>query len=251
MLSEKQMLRKLYRQPEIFKEHIRHKEYAQASYCAECARTIALFMELSEMQLVELFGSREDPEKVKDGLFPEEDVLYAMEWCIFHNRTRQDMTEKDRMERERIWRESNLPAKEYLTHLKTIDKLMETLCREIEYAEANITPSGVKLETGAFHTNGVSRPAENRAVKLAELKEQLEAYREEYVIMKTTATRLIHQIKHTGYQMVLYKYYLHDMTLYETAEEMGMSYQHVCTLRNRAVVEFQKLMDEEGVIYPR
>ncbi len=32
MLSEKKMLDKLYAQPEVFNEHIRHKEYAQASY---------------------------------------------------------------------------------------------------------------------------------------------------------------------------------------------------------------------------
>ena len=75
MLSEKKMLDKLYAQPEVFNEHIRHKEYAQASYCVYCARIIALFMELSDEQLVELFGSREDPENVVEGLFSEEKVL--------------------------------------------------------------------------------------------------------------------------------------------------------------------------------
>ena len=253
MLSEKKMLDKLYAQPEVFNEHIRHKEYAQASYCVYCARIIALFMELSDEQLVELFGSREDPENVVEGLFSEEKVLRAEEWCIFHNRARQDMTRKDRAERERVWRENNLPAKEYLTRLKTIDKEIATICKEIALLNENVTPSGAQMEVCASRTNAVTRPTENKALKLQEkednLRQQLESYREEYVELKTTATRLIAKIKHTGYQMVLYKYYLHDMTLYETAEEMGMSYQHVSTIRNKAIAEFQRLMDEEGIKY--
>lgn len=249
MLSEKKMLDKLYAQPEVFNEHMSNKEYAQASYCVDCARIVALFMELSEAQLVELFGSREDPENVVEGLFSEEKVMRAMEWCIFHHQTRQDWTRKDREERERVWRVNNLRAKDYLTRLKNIDKLIATICKEIAYANENTTPSGVQLEICSSHTNNVSRPTENKAVSLAELQAQLDSYREEYVTLKTTATRLIHKIKHTGYQMVLYKYYLHDMTLYETAEEMNMSYQHVCTLRNKAIEEFQRLMDEEGISF--
>ena len=253
MLSEKKMLDKLYAQPKIFNEHIRHKEYAQASYCVHCARIIALFMELSEPQLEELFGSKQDPENVVDGLFSEEKILRAEEWCIFHNQTRQDMTRKDRAERERVWRENNLPAKEYLTRLKTIDKEIATICKEIALLNENVTPSGAQMEVCASRTNAVTRPTENKALKLQEkeeaLRKQLESYREEYVDLKTTATRLIAKIKHTGYQMVLYKYYLHDMTLHQTAEEMGKSYQRVCAIRDKAIAEFQRLMDEEGIKY--
>lgn len=247
MLSEKEILNKLYAQPEIFNEHISKKEYAQASYCVECARVVALFIELSEEQLVELFGSRQNPENVIEGLFSEEKVLCAEEWCIFHNKTRQDLTRKDREERERVWRETHmsLPAKKLLTRLKDIDKLIASICKEMNDAEQNITPSASRLGVVPSVTNGISNPTEKEAVSIAELQEQLRSYRDEYVQMKIKATRLLNKIENNKYQRVLYNYYLQNMTLYETAEKMNLSYQRVCALRDKAVVEFQRLMDEE------
>lgn len=105
MLSDQELLEKLYKQPGIFWEHMREKRYAQALYCVETARSMALFMELSEKQLNELFGSRQDPDNVIEGLFPEHMVLKAQEWVIFNNQTRQELTWQDKMERERVWRE--------------------------------------------------------------------------------------------------------------------------------------------------
>ncbi len=247
MLSENQMLDKLYTQPEIFNKYIEKKQYAEASYCVECARIIALFMELSDRQLIELFGSKEDPENVVEGLFSEEKVLRAMEWCIFHNKSRQDLTEKDRAEREKIWRTQNLPAKTYLTRLKNIDKLIATIYKELAYAQAGTTPSSPKFSAVPSKTNGISKPTEDKAVDETALQEQLASYRKEYVELKTTAVRLINKIKNNSYQMVLYKYYLQNMTLYETAEDMCISYQYACTLRNNALNEFQKLMDAENI----
>ena len=247
MLSEKEILEKIYNQPAIFNEHISKKEYAQASYCVECARVVALFVELSEEQLVELFGSRQDLENVVEGLFSEEKVQCAMEWCIFHNKSRQDLTRKDREERERVWRETHmsLPAKKLLTRLKDIDKLIAAICKEINDAEQNITPSASRLNMVSSVTNTISNPTEKEALSITELQEQLRSYRDEYVQMKIKATRILNKIENNKYQRVLYNYYLQNKTLYETAEMMNLSYQRVCTLRNKAEIEFQKLMDEE------
>ena len=247
MLSEKEILNKLYDQPAIFNEHIEKKEYAQASHCVECARIVALFIELSEEQLVELFGSRQDLENVVEGLFSEEKVQCAMEWCIFHNKTLQDLTRKDREERERVWRETHmsLPAKKLLTRLKDIDKLVASICKEINDAEQNITPSASRLGIVPSVTNAVSNPTQKEAVSIVELREQLQSYRDEYVNMKIKATRILNKIENNKYQRVLYNYYLQNKTLYETAEAMNLSYQRVSTLRNKAEIEFQRIMDEE------
>lgn len=247
MLSNKEILDKLYDQPTIFNEHIDKKEYAQASYCVDCARIVALFIELSEEQLVELFGSRQDLENVVEGLFSEEKVLCAMEWCIFHNKTRQDLTRKDREERERIWRKTNMstPAKKLLKRLKDIDELMTSINKEIEDAEQNITSLTLRLGDVSSGTNGISNPTEQKAVSIVELRKQLLSYRDEYAQMKITATRILNKIEDNRYQRVLYNYYLQNKTLYETAEVMNFSYQHVSTLRNKAEIEFQRIMDEE------
>jgi len=55
----------------------------------------------------------------------------------------------------------------------------------------------------------------------------------------------LNKIENNKYQRVLYNYYLQNKTLYETAEAMNLSYQRVSTLRNKAEIEFQRIMDEE------
>ena len=106
MLSENEILKKLYEQPKIFYEHMAKKEYAQASYCAQTARAIAVFIELNEEQLIELFGTRQYDEPI-EGLFREESVMKADEWCIFHNKTLRELTLAEKAERERVWRMDN------------------------------------------------------------------------------------------------------------------------------------------------
>lgn len=83
MLTPEQILDKLYEQPEIFKSHMRGKRYSQAKACYDDARNIALFVELDEKQLRELFGERGDRGIIiRQGLFVEEQVQKAYLECI-------------------------------------------------------------------------------------------------------------------------------------------------------------------------
>ena len=140
-----------------------------------------------------------------------------------------------------------MKAKEYLTQLKDVDDLILTINKELAFANAGIAPSGVPLtdSAGGSHTN--SSPTERKGIKIGDLRSELEKTKADYVEIKLTATRLIRKIKNVNYQRVLYLYYLQNMTLNGTAEEMNRSYQNICALRNEALMEFQKLMDAEGI----
>lgn len=78
---------KLWELSASFHNYVRQKEWGKAKYCYDTARTVALFMELSEQELIELFGSREVPDKPIQGLFPEEYVQRAYLECIKKNQT--------------------------------------------------------------------------------------------------------------------------------------------------------------------
>lgn len=103
MLNSEEIIKKLYLEAERFEDMIRKKKYAQASHCVQACRTVAVFIDLDERTLMNLFGGRAYGHEEIEGLFNEKDVLKAMEWCIKNDQTLQDLTLKDKKEREEVW----------------------------------------------------------------------------------------------------------------------------------------------------
>lgn len=111
MLSEREILDKLYELPEHFNRHMKNKDYLPAKHCYDEAVLLAVFLKVPEEVRINLFGNRpyrEDYEEEKDGLFREADVLKAYEHCIKHEEERlQELRERraafGKRERYRIW----------------------------------------------------------------------------------------------------------------------------------------------------
>lgn len=82
MLTEKEIEKKLYDQPDMFRHHLSRKDNLNAALCVDWMRQVALFVELDEERRAELFGDRQ-PDVPVEGLINEEWYLKACEWCIF------------------------------------------------------------------------------------------------------------------------------------------------------------------------
>lgn len=82
MLNEAQIEKKLYEQADMFRHHMRRKEYLPAALCVDCARMVALFIGLETGKTAELFGDRQK-EPLVEGVINEEWYMKACEWCIF------------------------------------------------------------------------------------------------------------------------------------------------------------------------
>lgn len=94
MLRETEIKKKLYELADIFQHHYMRKEYAAAKMTYFRAQTVAVFMELSEEELSELFGNRsykDDREQLQDGLFQEAKVERASWECIRINMTYDEL----------------------------------------------------------------------------------------------------------------------------------------------------------------
>lgn len=91
MLSAEQIREKIFRRAEDFRKYAREKKWSRAKYAYDSASRMAVFMELPESDLAELFGNRayreDDQEPVLDGLFDEATVQKAYDECIRENRT--------------------------------------------------------------------------------------------------------------------------------------------------------------------
>lgn len=97
MLTGDEIVKKLYEQPEIFKHYMRRKEYQKAYMVRNDAGTVALFISLPEEKMDELFGSRQDLDNIKKGLFNEEQCMQAEKWVVFHDKGYQSITYEDVM----------------------------------------------------------------------------------------------------------------------------------------------------------
>lgn len=83
MLNEDQIIKKLYDQVKIFKDHMMRKEYLQAVLCADQASMVVMCLDMGEEVRAELFGVRDKNNPVI-GLIDEAQYIKALDWCIFH-----------------------------------------------------------------------------------------------------------------------------------------------------------------------
>lgn len=58
MLTEKEIIGKLYEAAEQFRMHMEARRYPQAKHCYETAVNVAVFVELDEAESQKLFGIR-------------------------------------------------------------------------------------------------------------------------------------------------------------------------------------------------
>lgn len=84
MLDSRGIERKIYDLAAVFQAHMKAKRYAQAKYCYDKARSLAVEVELEQEKKDQLFGIRGNRgEIVKEGLFKEELVMKAyVETCV-------------------------------------------------------------------------------------------------------------------------------------------------------------------------
>ena len=82
MLNEDQIIKKLYDQVKIFKDHMMRKEYLQAVLCADQASMVVMCLDMGEEVRAELFGVRDKNNPVI-GLIDEAQYIKALDWCIF------------------------------------------------------------------------------------------------------------------------------------------------------------------------
>ena len=84
MLDSRGIEQKIFNLAAVFNAHMKAKRYAQAKYCYDKARSLAVDVELEQEKKDQLFGiSGNRGEVIKEGLFKEELVMKAFfETCV-------------------------------------------------------------------------------------------------------------------------------------------------------------------------
>lgn len=92
-----------------------------------------------------------------------------------------------------------------------------------------------KVLDGMPHSNKVSDPVADAAVKLADIQRIIDKRLDTIIDLRLKIERAINRL-HSRERTILTLYYLNGYSLEKTAEKMGLSYQWVCELRNRALL---------------
>lgn len=102
MLNNEEIIKRLYEQPDKFMKAMSRKEYANAAFIEYIAECVCLFCDVPQNVRTELFGDRHAEPPI-DGLIPEHLVIKANDQMVFQHKTLQELTLKEKREREEAW----------------------------------------------------------------------------------------------------------------------------------------------------
>lgn len=133
-----------------------------------------------------------------------------------------------------------MTIKEYLYQLKDIDDLINSNIEEVDKLRTLATNITVTYSDEP-HGSGTSDKVGNTVVKIADLQNEINDLIDELVEIKAESSKIINQIKDLRLRTVLIKYYVQNKTFEQVAVEMGKSYQWICELHGRALLEIEKI----------
>ncbi|MGN0305786.1 MAG: hypothetical protein ACI4D2_06485 [Lachnospiraceae bacterium] len=89
MLNTEEIIKKLHHKAMMFGHYYKNEEWSRAKAAYDTARNVAVFVELEEREMIQLFGSRSynDTEPPIEGEFKEKEVQIAYLECIKNNHT--------------------------------------------------------------------------------------------------------------------------------------------------------------------
>lgn len=74
MLNSEEIIKGLQELAGLFNHSVQEKDWKKAKYIYDKTRNIAVFVQIPEENMLELFGSRQDEDNIIIGMFQEQDV---------------------------------------------------------------------------------------------------------------------------------------------------------------------------------
>lgn len=151
---------------------------------------------------------------------------------------------KKRIAKEKV----ESPAKVYLNKIKECDDKINAKLAEIDHLYELATRITPYIKENAGASPGGNQDKLGEAVsKIADLRSEVNRDIDSLVDMKRKIIGMMEKLKNPDHYRVLHFRYILYYTFERTATEMNYSYRGICYLHGRALEEFAKLMEAEGV----
>lgn len=135
-----------------------------------------------------------------------------------------------------------MKAKEFLSQLEKLDRLIENKLIEKEQWKSIATGTTAKMGSEKVQSSGSQQKMADAVVKYVELETEIDQCIDRLIDTKKDVIAVIEQLHSTEYD-VLHMVYVQHLTFFDVAEKYKMSYSWATTIHGRALKDVQRILD--------
>ena len=145
--------------------------------------------------------------------------------------------------RERIESLEEMTAKEYLNQVKNLESKMKILKEEIDTLREMVVSTGAIQQGERVLSSGTQDKMAETICKINEKECEWNDLMREFALARANVIINIQKLHNPEYEQILYKRYCQSKKWEEIALEMNYTYQWVCKLHGRALLELDKVLN--------
>ncbi len=136
-----------------------------------------------------------------------------------------------------------ITAKEYLNQVRTLETKMKILKEEIDTLRELVVSTGAVQQEERVMSSGAQDRMAETICKINEKEEEWNELMREFALTRAEVIISIQKLNNSDYEQILYKRYCQSKKWEEIALELNYSYQWVCKLHGRALLEIEKIIN--------
>lgn len=144
---------------------------------------------------------------------------------------------------ERIESLEEMTAKEYLMQVRNLESKMKILKEEIDTLREMVVSTGAIQQGERVLSSGTQDKMAETICKINEKECEWNDLMREFALARANVIINIQKLNNPEYEQILYKRYCQSKKWEEIALEMNYTYQWVCKLHGRALLELDKVLN--------
>lgn len=139
-----------------------------------------------------------------------------------------------------------MEAEEFLKSISRLDSFILVYDRELKAMEELAMSAAVgELQEDKVQTSINLHKKEDEVVNIIDYQDRISKTLSEYVKRRHNLMKLLDKLEDPKHRVILYEKYILHNSWDNIADSLNYSISHVKRLRNKAVEELQKIMDQE------
>ena len=133
-----------------------------------------------------------------------------------------------------------MDTKQYLQQIERLDKMIQKKLSEIYQLKTMACNVTVSNDSERVQTSSDKDRLGSTVAKIIDLEKETDRLVDSFIDLKKETMLIIRMIKSERHREILFKKYLEQKSLYEIAEELGMTDRGCKKAHKRALEEFEK-----------
>ena len=134
-----------------------------------------------------------------------------------------------------------MDTKQYLSQIERLDKMIQNKLSEIYQLKTMACSVTASNDSERVQTSSDKDRLGSTVAKIVDLEKETDRLVDRFVDLKKEIMSIISMIKSERHREILFKKYLEQKSLYEIAEELGMTDRGCKKAHKRALEEFEKI----------